>query len=106
MGVEPHVAAFALFATDLWSIQSAMDFIYSKRYDLASGRFKFEHKFIGCLPDRPEYMTLHQEVKIDQNETEHANIFNSIASDEICYVCQKGRDYHVGEYYELNDFDS
>ena len=55
MQIEPIVAAYALFATNFSSTAWAMDFIYEKKVDEASGRPKFQHEFVACLPDRPEY---------------------------------------------------
>ena len=58
MQIEPLVAAYALFATDLSNTAWAMDFLYERQFDNTSGRPKFQHKFFGCLPDRPEFMQI------------------------------------------------
>ena len=57
MNIEPIVAAYALFSTNFVSLEVAMDFIYEKEEDLVDGRFKYIHKFFGCLPAKQEYMT-------------------------------------------------
>jgi len=55
MNIDPVVAAYALFSTDFVSVESAMDFIYEKVEGMVDGGEKFAHKFVGCLPNTPEY---------------------------------------------------
>jgi len=53
--MEPVVSAYALFATDFNNVAFAMDFIYEKQFDAGTNMPKFQHKFVGCLPNTPEH---------------------------------------------------
>ena len=55
MQIEPMVATYALFATGLNNTEWANDFIYEKQFNIGLGKPVFQHKFIGCLPDTPEF---------------------------------------------------
>ena len=48
MGIEPSVAAYALFSVNFRGVIAAVDFIY-EREENNEGEFKRMHPFVGCL---------------------------------------------------------
>ena len=56
MGIQPNVAAYALFSTDFRSIDAALSFIY-EREEAAGDAMVRIHPFVGCLPFINEFTT-------------------------------------------------
>ena len=88
---------YALFATNFHSVNRAMDFIYEKEEDIASGKFVMLHPFVGYEPENNNY--------VDDDGDEIDALEKILTPRKICLICNNNSDCHkeIASVNELED---